>query len=325
MTRITFPNPILPILNAGIVVQNTALCREHLRLSFRLERFGPASPGQFVHLCPVAGHALEHIHHDGGDRPASAQWADISTAPMLRRAFSIAGLRRRGGAVEIDVIYRIVGTATRWMASLRQADKLSVLGPLGNVFPIHGSKRGAWLVAGGVGLPPMLWLSKAMQDAGKETIAFCGARSADLLPLSLDPTAPPAADASYASYSAGEFAAHGASVVLSTDDGSLGFHGRIGDALAAFHRTNPASADDVVVYTCGPEPMMRAVAEYCLTRKIDGYACMERNMACGTGLCQSCVVPVHDPADAAGWRYRLCCTDGPVFDVREIIFWEQPR
>jgi NAD(P)H-flavin reductase len=69
--------------------------------------------------------------------------------------------------------------------------------------------------------------------------------------------------------------------------------------------------------------MMRFVAEYCVARRIECYVCVERNMACGTGMCQSCVVPVRDPNDSAGWSYRLCCTDGPIFDARDI-FWETP-
>ncbi|MFQ5473626.1 MAG: dihydroorotate dehydrogenase electron transfer subunit, partial [Dehalococcoidia bacterium] len=76
-----------------------------------------------------------------------------------------------------------------------------------------------------------------------------------------------------------------------------------------------------VVYTCGPERMMQFVAGYCADRGIECYACMERSMACGMGTCQSCVVPVRNESDEQGWSYRLCCTEGPVFNAREII-WE---
>jgi dihydroorotate dehydrogenase electron transfer subunit len=113
-------------------------------------------------------------------------------------------------------------------------------------------------------------------------------------------------------------------VVLSTDDGSLGFRGYVGSAMAAYHQANPVAADALVVYTCGPEPMMRFVAEYCVARQIECYVCVERNMACGTGMCQSCVVPVRDTCDRDGWSYRLCCTDGPIFEARDIL-WETPR
>jgi dihydroorotate dehydrogenase electron transfer subunit len=207
------------------------------------------------------------------------------------------------------------------MSSLKANDHLNVLGPLGNGFPIHDSKPIAWLVAGGVGLPPMLWLSEALRDSGKRTIAFCGTQSADLLPLGLNGDAPPATDASRATLCCREFARNDAPVVISTDDGSLGFHGHVGSAMAAYHQANPTEAEGLAVYTCGPERMMRFVADYCLARGIECHVCMERSMACGTGMCQSCVVPVHDEADPDGWCYRLCCTEGPVFDAASII-WE---
>jgi len=163
-------------------------------------------------------------------------------------------------------------------------------------------------------------LAEALHRAKKNVTAFCGAQSADLVALTLDPARPPYPSAVEASFSAGEFTAHGAGVVISTDDGTLGFRGHVGAALAAHFdakRPDPAS---LVVYTCGPERMMHFVARFCAQRGIECYACVERNMACGTGLCQSCVVPLHDDGDAEGWRYRLCCTDGPIFNASEIIW-----
>ena len=239
---------------------------------------------------------------------------------MLRRAFSIAGLQRASDGVYVDVIYRVVGTATRWMESLSRGDEVSVLGPLGNSFPVHERKPVAWLVAGGVGLPPMLWLAETLQAAGKRSVAFYGAQSADLLPFTLDRDALPTTDAKHATFASVEFTQSGTPAVISTDDGSLGFCGHVGAALTAYHRANPTASDEVVIYTCGPERMMQFVAEYCVTRSIECYACMERAMACGTGTCQSCVVALHDDSDSEGWRYRLCCIDGPVFDARDIIW-----
>lgn len=302
------------------VVENRALCREHYRLTCSVPDFPQAEPGQFVHLSPeVLPPSPERSASEGGSAPGAA-WAAIRDAPMLRRAFSIARLARTPGRVEIDVIYRAVGKATNWMQALRQGERLSLLGPLGNEFPICEQKHTAWLVAGGVGLPPMLWLAAALRDAGRSTVAFCGARSADLLALTMDPEKPPATDAKQATFSSEEFSRCDVPVVIGTDDGTLGYHGRVGAALAAYAEANPAPPGDVVVYTCGPEPMMRGVAEHCAERGIECHACMERSMACGTGLCQSCVVPVRDDSDAEGWRYELCCSAGPVFDVSRIIW-----
>jgi len=207
------------------------------------------------------------------------------------------------------------------MASLPVGASLSVLGPLGHGFPISATRSHAWMVAGGVGLPPMLWLAGSLAEAGKNAIAFCGAQTSSLLALTMSDTAP-ARDATSAAMAAMEFATSRTPVVISTDDGSLGFHGHIGAAMSAFADTNPVDARDLVVYTCGPERMMEFVAEFCIGRGIECYVCMERAMACGTGMCQSCVVPMRDDS-ADGWHYRLCCTDGPVFPAGEVL-WHQP-
>ena len=116
-----------------------------------------------------------------------------------------------------------------------------------------------------------------------------------------------------------EFERSGVPVVISTDDGSLGFHGHIGQALTAYAKANPARPNEVVIYTCGPERMMHFVGEWGLSCGIECHVCMERAMACGTGTCQSCVVPVRSD-DKQGWRYRLCCTDGPVFEAKQILW-----
>ena len=145
----------------------------------------------------------------------SDDWIADCFSPMLRRAFSIAGLRRASRGVEIDVIYRVVGTATRWMESRHVGDELSVLGPLGNSFPVSDRKPLAWLVAGGVGLPPMLWLAEVLAAAKREVIAFCGAQTADLLALTLEPDSPPATDAMRATLTAREFGRSGVPVVIS--------------------------------------------------------------------------------------------------------------
>ncbi len=309
------------VIQTAHVVANRRLCRDHYRLTLRVASLPPARPGQFVHLCPDSYNAEDH---DASDERSRKDWVGAFHLPMLRRAFSIAGLGRSRDRVDVDVIYRVVGAATGWMETLREGGPVSLLGPLGNSFPVSDRKSVSWLVAGGVGLPPMLWLAEALHKTDKCVVAFCGAQTHDLLALTLDPAAPPDASAKTATPSAKEFAQWGANVVLSTDDGSLGFRGYIGSAMAAYHQVNPVAADALVVYTCGPEPMMRFVAEYCLARQIECYVCVERNMACGTGMCQSCVVPIRDANDPAGWSYRLCCTDGPIFEARTIV-WETPR
>jgi dihydroorotate dehydrogenase electron transfer subunit len=316
---------VVPRIHTATVAGNRSVCREHFRLSLRLDRFADAKPGQFVHLSPWIDDdtAPSRVERSIDDWPRpSAAWSARVSSPMIRRAFSVASLARDGDGVVVDVIHRVVGKATRWLAGLMPGDRVSVMGPLGNEFPIHRAKSRAWMVAGGVGLPPMLYLARALHAAGKRATALCGAQSADLFPLSLRDAPIPDATAREARPVSREFAASGTGVVLSTDDGSLGFAGHVGDALRAHldAQGGPSIADDLVVYACGPERMLEFVGSLCVASDIECHLCMERSMACGTGTCQSCVVPVRDETDDQGWRYQLCCTDGPIFDARAVLF-----
>jgi len=244
-----------------------------------------------------------------------------SPVPMLRRAFSIAGLRPASkGRSDLDIIYRVVGTSTRWLASLRPDDTISVLGPLGNTFPINTSKARAILIAGGVGLPPMLWLAGALTAAGRQSVAIVGARSADLIALTLTAPDEITRDGHTAGLWTQEFSAAGTPVIICTDDGSIGYPGHAGGAMDQVVQRDDFDADDVVVYTCGPEVMMHAIANHCIASNIECYVCMERSMACGTGTCQSCVVPVYDDDAVDRWRYELCCTQGPVFAATRVVW-----
>lgn len=306
-------HPCTPRLADASVIDNVRICREHFRLVLGCEIAPGAQPGQFVHLCP--------LNPWSGDDWQAATGTSWAPSPLLRRAFSIAGLRERdGGLREIDVIYRVVGTATRWMESLRRGQLISILGPLGNAFPISTTKSNAWMIAGGVGLPPMLWLAQSLHAASRRSVAIVGARSADLLPLTITHPGTIAADASRATPAAKEFAAFDTPVVVATDDGSIGLRGHVPAALTAYWNNTNVNAGDLVVYTCGPEAMMEAVARFCIDRSIECHVCMERSMACGTGTCQSCVVAVRHESAVNGWRYELCCTQGPVFDATRVIW-----
>ncbi len=310
------------VVTPGLVLANRQICREHYRLTFRVDAFPPAAAGQFVHIGPQRDE-LNNIDAQCQQSATGTQLLPTATIePFLRKAFSITGLRRTDGGVEIDVIYRVVGTLTRWLESLAQGDFASLLGPQGNRFPIEVGRSTAWLVAGGVGLPPLQWLVEALHAANRQAVFFYGAQRIELVALSMSESIQPAKNARTATLAATELTAFGVPVVISTDDGSLGFPGHIGQALEEFHSANPIPGGQLVLYTCGPEKMMAFVAKFAASLGAACYACVERSMACATGMCQSCVVPVHDPMDADGWRYRLCCTDGPVFDASEII-WDR--
>lgn len=289
-----------------LVLSNHAICREHFRLTLGVDSFPAAEPGQFVQvLCTEP------------DR------AGYTSGPFLRRPFSIGGLKRGTRQIELEIVYRVVGAGTHWMSRLTEGASVSVLGPLGHPFTLVAQLPEALLVGGGVGLPPIVWLAEAVAKAGKQAVAFCGARSADLLPLSrracaIDDTVKP-------NLSIDEFARHGIPVCVSTDDGTLGMKGRIPDVFERYLDLHPATVKLGAVYTCGPEPMIRAVARTCELRGIPCQVCLERLMACGMGTCQSCVIRTPDATSPEGWRYQLCCTDGPVFNSREIIWPPAPE
>jgi dihydroorotate dehydrogenase electron transfer subunit len=293
------------------VQANTSLCREHLRLTVVLPIFPPARPGQFVQLSPATAADAESA------MPAVSASA---TMPLLPRAFSIGGLRRDADGCALDIIYRVVGVATGWMAALRPGDPVTILGPLGQAFPQPPPAQQTLLIMGGVGMPPLLYFAEELHARKRSAIGFFGAQTGELIPLTLDPKTPAAPDATSATRCAAEFARYDVPLVISTDDGSCGFAGNVVQALAAYARHHELHAANACAYVCGPERMMQAAAAWCADAGITCYLCMERPMACGMGTCQSCIVTVRDENAASGTRYALCCTEGPVFAADRVVW-----
>lgn len=304
---------------ASQVVRNVKLCDEHFLLHLWLDAFPPTRPGQFVQLACRDQAPQVDLHEItwSPDRPPQLSQPELmGTEPMLRRPISLAGRHDLDEGVELVFIYRAIGTATRWLAGAKEGQPLSVLGPLGNAFPVSPTKRFAVLVGGGVGIPPMLYLAADLAGAGKQVTAFSGARTASLLPLKPNgpvPTQP------RGEYCIEEFAERGARAVVATDDGSIGFHGLVTVAMDRWLEAGAVDPAELVAYSCGPEPMMRGLAELCAARGIECYLALERYMACGMGTCQSCVVKIADDTPR-GWSFKLCCTDGPVFPARSVLW-----
>ncbi len=277
----------------GRVVENRPLCREHFLLRVDVPALPPTEPGQFVQLlCREPG----------------------VQDPLLRRPFSLAG--RDGNT--IDVIHRVVGSGTAYLSHLAPGDALNILGPLGNAFPLPAPRQQALLVGGGVGIPPMIYLAALLAAHRQPAIAFAGAVTGDLLSLSI--SAPPKTDGA-PSLCITEFARHGIPTAISTDDGSVGLKGYVTQALESHLRSLPAdAAAKPVIYTCGPEAMMKRVADIAAAFGVTCHVAVERAMACGMGTCQSCCIRVSDPAKPDAWRYALACTEGPVFDSRRLLW-----
>lgn len=304
------------------VLRNERICEDHYRLVLAAPGFPPSRPGQFVQLqCRYPGEQVGAREADWaeGSLPRLTQPELTDREPLLRRPLSLAAVRRHAReAVELDLIYRIVGVGTRWLSSVRPGDALSLIGPLGNAFPIRPDKPRAALVGGGVGIPPMLYLAEALREAGKTAVAFSGARTAGLLPLRLLPNAG-VRDDGMPSRCVAEFAEWDAEAAIATDDGTLGFAGLVSEPFRRWLEAAEVRAADLVVYSCGPEPMMKAVGDICARHGVECLLSLERHMACGMGTCQSCVVKIRDNGERK-WSYKLCCADGPVFDARQIIW-----
>ena len=312
----------------SIVQTNISICREHYRLVLRVAGFPSTSPGQFVQV------ACRQVEHGNGATPVELEWSNgvrpevqdvdlLQPTAVLRRPFSLAGRRDLpGGETELEIIHRVVGVGTDWLSRLRVGDKVELLGPLGNAFALPAPGQQAVLIGGGVGIPPMLYLAGAL--AGRDAVAFCGALTRELLPLTLIGEA--GADATPLSC-VEEFARHGIASVVTTDDGSFGFRGFVTQAVERY-LDSPGSraADSVVLYTCGPELMMKRVADIAAARGIECQIAVERAMACGMGTCQSCCIrvrkadPSGPPLPGSEWCYRLACTDGPVFRGAQLLW-----
>ncbi len=308
------------------VSANRLLCREHYLLTLRISSFPPSEPGQFVQvLCPPpdtlgnvpleADCSWHEITWEPGVAPPRFTEPYLLAAePYLRRPFSIAGRRDdlNTGQADIDLIYRVIGKATGRMQTLQPGQRISILGPLGNAFPLPPNGTTAFLVGGGVGIPPMIYLAEKLDRLGMKAVAFIGAQSADLIPLEI--TGPVGTEPTCNVH---EFFRHNTPTVVATDDGSLGNKGFVTQALETYGRES--TPDGAVVFCCGPTAMMRATAEVAARLNLPCYASLEQPMACGMGTCQSCVIKYRPPG-AADWVYKLTCTDGPVFQTTDILW-----
>ena len=209
---------------------------------------------------------------------------------LLRRAFAIYDVKERGvygGTVEF--VFAVHGKGTAWLATRRPQDKVDIVGPLGKPFRLPTAPVTATLVGGGYGSAPLLPLAVALRERGCRVDFVLGAGSADRLFGQLD---------------AKRIAT---TIAVTTDDGSMGERGRVSDVLPqVLERTGSD-----VVYACGPMAMLRSVSEQASARGIPAQVAVEEAMACGIGVCMTCVLPVV--GDDGVTRMLRSCVEGPVF------------
>lgn len=274
----------------GIVVvqQNVRLARDTYRLRFACPRIARRIlPGQFIML-RLAG----------------------CDDPLLGRPLALYDVvpGSNGNSAGLDVVYLIVGKMTRRLAALKPDTPLEVWGPLGNGFPPTETEH-LVMVAGGIGQTPFpalareylgLWKygnpPRQVPQARKITLCY-GVRSDEYL-AGVD-----------------DFQRLGVEVRLSTDDGTAGRHGPVTDLIRPLVEGSPLACR---IVCCGPEPMMKAAAKIARDLRLPCQVSLETPMACGIGICFSCVAKIRDCSGT--WDYRRTCVEGPVFQAEDVQF-----
>ncbi len=220
---------------------------------------------------------------------------------LLRRPFSIHLVDRHGATFgTIEVVFDVTGPGTRALAQLRPHDSVDVLGPLGRPFTLPERPTACLLVGGGYGTAPLFLLAEELRVRGCRVDFIAGASTNERL------------------FKAIEAKRLGRTAVITTDDGSFGQRGVVTDPMPALM----AQARTEMVYACGPMPMLAAVSRVAAAAGVPCEVAVEEQMACGTGICFSCVVPVADPAGPGSTRMARSCTEGPVLDGAAVA-WEE--
>lgn len=220
-----------------------------------------AVPGQFVSL----------YSHDG--------------SRLLPRPISICEIDKEKHMLRF--VYRVAGKGTEEFSKMTAGDTIAVVGPLGNGFTLQDGK--SILIGGGIGIPPMLALAKALSG---DVQVVLGYRDNSL-------------------FLKEEFEPY-ASVYVATEDGSIGTKGNVIDAI----REN--NLEGVQIYACGPTPMLRGIKQFAEETGIKAQISMEEKMACGIGACLGCVCQSKEKDAHSHVNNKRVCKDGPVFDVQEI-------
>jgi dihydroorotate dehydrogenase electron transfer subunit len=279
----------MPVDVEARVISNTRLSPDYNVIALAAPEIAAATdPGQFVMVKPGRGFT-----------------------PLLRRPFSVFEiLRAEGRVVGLTLLSKRIGTTTQMLFDAVNGDVVTCLGPLGRPFNPVSPPVEAWMVAGGVGLAPFATLTEALRARKSHVTLFYGARSAG--------------DLFYLDW----FRDRGVRLVLATEDGTLGDRGRVTEPLerelqaaaVAGDRqvSGAASSRDIVIYACGPEPMLEAVAHLASRYGRRSEVSVERVMGCGLGGCYSCVIPVRNGRE--GHHYVRSCLAGPVFAGADIVW-----
>ncbi len=223
--------------------------------------------------------------------PEPGQFVHIFTgSTFLRRPFSIGTCTEK----DFRILFQIKGAGTRKLADMETGCELDIIGPLGNHFPVRDNLNEIYVVAGGIGIAPLLFLSSSLLEKKKRFKFFYGARTkSDLLDFLMP-------DGDYEK-------------IFSTDDGSYGEKGTIVEMLK--NRLHSKKPD--VVFSSGPYLMLKEISSVCSRYDIPAYVSLENIMFCGLGVCQGCVIDAKN-------GYQRVCRDGPVFNHKDVIWQKKP-
>lgn len=212
---------------------------------------------------------------------------------LLPRPISLCGIDKKAGRIRL--VYRVTGenTGTEEFSRLKEKDEIRVMGPLGNGFDVLSGKK-AFVIGGGIGIPPMLELAKAIREenAGTDFQIVAGYRDASVFLL--------------------DELKEQAECFVATEDGSIGTKGTVLDAI----REKGLEAE--VIYACGPLPMLRALAAFAEEKGMDCFVSMEERMACGIGACLACVCESNEKDAHTNVNNKRICKEGPVFNAKEV-------
>ena len=260
----------MPCIERAQVISNSQVSSDLFEMELKAPQIVPlCKPGQFIHL------------------RVSSQYD-----PLLRRPLSLYDVDRQQNT--ITLLYKVVGKGTEILSRTKSGEYLDIMGPLGRAFSWPQPGQSALLVGGGVGIAPLLFLTRELLEQGYKVKVLYGAQSSqDLAALN-------------------RFRRLGAEVWPATMDGQTGYPGLVTDLLK--EQLSIQKTGDWFIYTCGPEPMMAQVAAYAHEYGLKGEVSLEENMACGVGACLGCARQLK----SSDKSYVKVCKDGPVFALQEV-------
>lgn len=220
--------------------------------------------------------------------------------PLLRRPISIHRIDKEKG--EIYILFQVKGEGTNLLSQRAVGDDLDIVGPIGNGFTIYPESKKIVIVGGGIGVAPLLALAEKSLTEGKELRVLIGASKKEMV------------------INEESIKNLGVKVEVATDDGSYMYKGFVTDLLEKTIKEGWL-ADQVFV--CGPEPMLRKVANIALRANIHCQVSLEERMGCGIGACMTCVCKIkikEKQTDKEDYKYKRVCIDGPIFEANEVIW-----